>query len=108
MTITHAGMTSKAIEELITQRVAEALAAYEANRAAELVVDSQSQNRDDSENRKWNDRGAMPIACECTYHDFVKCQPLNFKGTKGVVGLQDGSRDGDSISHQQLSREVPS
>ncbi|GJZ23678.1 hypothetical protein Tco_0561137 [Tanacetum coccineum] len=26
-------------------------------------------------------------ARECTYHDFVKCQPLNFKGTKGVVGL---------------------
>ncbi|GKG36069.1 hypothetical protein Tco_0443747, partial [Tanacetum coccineum] len=34
-----------------------------------------------------NDRGAMPVACECTYHDFVKCQPLNFKGTEGVVGL---------------------
>ncbi|GJS59792.1 hypothetical protein Tco_0654576 [Tanacetum coccineum] len=40
------------LEELITQRVAEALAAYEANRAAELVVESQSQNGDDSENRK--------------------------------------------------------
>nr|GEZ83018.1 hypothetical protein [Tanacetum cinerariifolium] len=24
---------------------------------------------------------------ECTYLDFLKCQPLNFKGTKGVVGL---------------------
>ncbi|GJY99579.1 putative reverse transcriptase domain-containing protein [Tanacetum coccineum] len=23
----------------------------------------------------------------CTYQDFVKCQPLNFKGTKGVIGL---------------------
>nr|GEW20282.1 retrotransposon protein, putative, Ty3-gypsy subclass [Tanacetum cinerariifolium] len=34
-----------------------------------------------------NDRGVMPVACECTYHDFVKCQPFNFKGTKGVVGL---------------------
>nr|GEV34266.1 hypothetical protein [Tanacetum cinerariifolium] len=34
-----------------------------------------------------NDRGAMHVACECTYHDFVKCQPLNFKGTEGVVGL---------------------
>ncbi|GKD81220.1 reverse transcriptase domain-containing protein, partial [Tanacetum coccineum] len=29
----------------------------------------------------------MPVACECTYHDFVKCQPLNFKGIKGVVRL---------------------
>nr|GEU82090.1 putative reverse transcriptase domain-containing protein [Tanacetum cinerariifolium] len=24
---------------------------------------------------------------ECTYLDFLKCQPLNFKGTEGVVGL---------------------
>ncbi|GJU37093.1 reverse transcriptase domain-containing protein [Tanacetum coccineum] len=26
-------------------------------------------------------------ARECTYQDFLKCQPLNFNGTKGVVGL---------------------
>nr|GEU94553.1 putative reverse transcriptase domain-containing protein [Tanacetum cinerariifolium] len=32
-------------------------------------------------------RGDRPIARECTYQDFMKCQPLNFKGTKGVVGL---------------------
>nr|GEY86213.1 retrotransposon protein, putative, Ty3-gypsy subclass [Tanacetum cinerariifolium] len=25
--------------------------------------------------------------CECTYPDFLKCQPLNFKGTEGVVGV---------------------
>ncbi|GJZ29635.1 hypothetical protein Tco_0574282 [Tanacetum coccineum] len=24
---------------------------------------------------------------ECTYQDFLKCQPLNFNGTEGVVGL---------------------
>ncbi|GJV13523.1 hypothetical protein Tco_1355064 [Tanacetum coccineum] len=23
----------------------------------------------------------------CSYTDFMKCQPLNFKGTEGVVGL---------------------
>nr|GEV04722.1 hypothetical protein [Tanacetum cinerariifolium] len=42
-------------------------------------------NRNGNPNR--NDRGIMPVARECTYHDFLKCQPLNFKGTKGVVGL---------------------
>ncbi|GJT85922.1 putative reverse transcriptase domain-containing protein [Tanacetum coccineum] len=31
--------------------------------------------------------GFMPVARECTYQDFLKCQPLNFKGTEGVVGL---------------------
>nr|GEY98214.1 hypothetical protein [Tanacetum cinerariifolium] len=28
---------------------------------------------------------------ECTYLDFLKCQPLNFKGTEGVVGLTQWS-----------------
>ncbi|GJW21059.1 hypothetical protein Tco_0031681 [Tanacetum coccineum] len=36
--------------ELINQRVAEALAAYKANRAAELAVESQNHNRDDDDN----------------------------------------------------------
>ncbi|GKA85388.1 putative reverse transcriptase domain-containing protein [Tanacetum coccineum] len=34
-----------------------------------------------------NGRGNRPVARECTYQDFMKCQPLNFKGTEGVVGL---------------------
>ncbi|GKD71125.1 putative reverse transcriptase domain-containing protein, partial [Tanacetum coccineum] len=34
----------------------------------------------------YNFRGFMP-ARECTYQDFLKCQLLNFSGTKGVVGL---------------------
>ncbi|GKG15748.1 hypothetical protein Tco_0358071, partial [Tanacetum coccineum] len=38
-------------------------------------------------NTNRNDRGAMHVTHECTYHDFVKCQLLNFKGTKGVVRL---------------------
>ncbi|GKC81859.1 putative reverse transcriptase domain-containing protein [Tanacetum coccineum] len=31
--------------------------------------------------------GVVPVTRECTYQDFMKCQPLNFKGTEGVVGL---------------------
>nr|GEW39018.1 hypothetical protein [Tanacetum cinerariifolium] len=34
-----------------------------------------------------NAGGVMPVARECTYQDFMKCQLLNFKGTEGVVGL---------------------
>nr|GEV95125.1 hypothetical protein [Tanacetum cinerariifolium] len=34
----------------------------------------------------YNFRGFMPTR-ECTYQDFLKCQPLNFNGTEGVVGL---------------------
>nr|GEV93522.1 putative reverse transcriptase domain-containing protein [Tanacetum cinerariifolium] len=35
----------------------------------------------------YNFGGPMPIARECTYQDFLKCQPLNFNGTEGVFGL---------------------
>ncbi|GJS24555.1 putative reverse transcriptase domain-containing protein [Tanacetum coccineum] len=110
MTITHSGMTAEAIEELINRRVEEALAAHEATRASNaLEVENQSQNISDSDNGNGgnrdgengngengnggngnpnkNDRGDRPVARECTYQDFMKCQPLNFKGTEGVVGL---------------------
>ncbi|GJZ39251.1 hypothetical protein Tco_0585814 [Tanacetum coccineum] len=103
MTITRSGMTPEVIEELIAQRVAEALANYEATRATNaLETENQSQNGSDDDNgnggnedggnngngnRNENGRGAMPVARVCTYQDFVKYQLLNFKGTEGVVGL---------------------
>ncbi|GJT98814.1 putative reverse transcriptase domain-containing protein [Tanacetum coccineum] len=105
MTITHSGMTPEAIEELVNRRVKEALAAYEATRAANaLEAESQSQNGSDGDNRNGgngngrdgnggngnpneNNRGARHVVRECTYQDFMKCQPLNFKGTEGVVEL---------------------
>ncbi|GKB33107.1 putative reverse transcriptase domain-containing protein [Tanacetum coccineum] len=110
MTITRSGMTPEAIKELVNQRVEEALAAYEATRAANaLKAKSQSQNGSDDDNGNGrngnggdgnggngnggngnpneNNRDARPVARECTYQDFMKCQPLNFKGTEGVVGL---------------------
>ncbi|GJR31918.1 reverse transcriptase domain-containing protein [Tanacetum coccineum] len=34
----------------------------------------------------YNFEGFMP-ARECTYQDFLKCQPLSFNGTEGVVRL---------------------
>ncbi|GJZ87440.1 putative reverse transcriptase domain-containing protein, partial [Tanacetum coccineum] len=107
-TITHSGMKPEAIEELIAQRVAKALANYEATHAANaLEAESQSQNGNDGDNRNdrngngnhrgrgnnrngnlnKNGRGVMLVSRVCTYQDFVKCQPLNFKGTEGVVGL---------------------
>ncbi|GJX86000.1 reverse transcriptase domain-containing protein [Tanacetum coccineum] len=40
-----------------------------------------------NENHDVNERGVLPVTRECTYQDFMKCQPLNFKGTDEVVGL---------------------
>nr|GEU94464.1 reverse transcriptase [Tanacetum cinerariifolium] len=31
--------------------------------------------------------GFMPVARECTFQDFLKCQPFNFNGMEGVVRL---------------------
>ncbi|GKF68684.1 hypothetical protein Tco_0198363, partial [Tanacetum coccineum] len=76
-----------AIEELVNRRVEEALAAHEATRAANaLETENQSQNGSDgdsgngngrNENPNENVRGDRPVARECTYQDFMKCQPLN-------------------------------
>ncbi|GJT13152.1 hypothetical protein Tco_0860194 [Tanacetum coccineum] len=61
MTITRSGMTLEVIEELITRRVEKALAAYEANRAAELVIESESQNGDDETETEMEDKMGMEI-----------------------------------------------
>nr|GEW14407.1 putative reverse transcriptase domain-containing protein [Tanacetum cinerariifolium] len=35
----------------------------------------------------------------CSYTDFMKCQPLNFKGTEGVVGLYQWLEKIESVFH---------
>ncbi|GJR84281.1 hypothetical protein Tco_0155066 [Tanacetum coccineum] len=39
-------------------------------------------------------KGPERAAHECTYTDFLKCQPLNFKGMEGVVVPNNGLKDG--------------
>ncbi|GJR95159.1 putative reverse transcriptase domain-containing protein [Tanacetum coccineum] len=63
---------------MIDQGVTAALAARDANR---------STNGDDNHNSGTGAKRIERVARECTYTDFLKCQPLNFKGTKGVTGL---------------------
>nr|GEV23389.1 putative reverse transcriptase domain-containing protein [Tanacetum cinerariifolium] len=41
---------------------------------------------DGYENHNMNLRGFMLVSRECTYQDFIKCQPFNFNETKRVVG----------------------
>ncbi|GJT95476.1 putative reverse transcriptase domain-containing protein [Tanacetum coccineum] len=47
----------------------------------------------------YNFRGFMPVAQECTYQDFPKCQPLNFNGTEGVVGLTSWFEKMETVFH---------
>nr|GEV06968.1 putative reverse transcriptase domain-containing protein [Tanacetum cinerariifolium] len=46
-----------------------------------------STNGDGSHNSNEDNRRNVQTVRPCFYADFMKCQPLNFKGTKGVVGL---------------------
>ncbi|GKF25325.1 hypothetical protein Tco_0081219 [Tanacetum coccineum] len=40
----------------------------------------------DNTNRNTREREA-PVARKCSYKEFMSCQPINFKGTEGAVGL---------------------
>ncbi|GKG28783.1 hypothetical protein Tco_0416148, partial [Tanacetum coccineum] len=82
-------------------------AAYEATHAANaLEAENQSQTGSDGDNGNGgngngnggngngrngnggngnlneNNKDVRHVARECTYQDFMKCQPLNFKGTE--------------------------
>nr|GEW46075.1 putative reverse transcriptase domain, ribonuclease H-like domain, aspartic peptidase domain protein [Tanacetum cinerariifolium] len=72
-------MTQEAINNLIAQQVAKALAKYETQRNS--VV-----NGDTSNTTGIGPRTVCPTR-ECTYKDYLNCGPLKFNGTKGVIGL---------------------
>ncbi|GJR43839.1 hypothetical protein Tco_1311942 [Tanacetum coccineum] len=45
------------------------------------------------------------VARECTYQDFMKCQPLYFKGTKGVVELTQWFEVMEDVFYKHYSVE---
>ncbi|GJR65944.1 reverse transcriptase domain-containing protein [Tanacetum coccineum] len=74
---TNTPMTDATIKQLIVQGVADALAEYEANRS--------SGNSDDSHDSRSGKRRTEHTTHEYMYSDLLYCQPLNLKGTEGVV-----------------------
>ncbi|GJY14231.1 reverse transcriptase domain-containing protein [Tanacetum coccineum] len=77
-TTTTTAVTDAQLKVMIDQGVTAALAARDADR---------SRNGDDSHTSGTGTRRTEQVARECTYQDFMKCQPLYFKGTEGVVEL---------------------
>ncbi|GJZ48915.1 putative reverse transcriptase domain-containing protein [Tanacetum coccineum] len=123
-----ATMTREAVNELIARRVAEALKACDAARNPKPLVEcwgeQEDKNYDDYEggngsgngkgNSNGNDNGngngngggngynfggLMHVARECTCQDFLKCQPLNFNGMEGVVGLTRWFEKMETVFH---------
>ncbi|GJV05868.1 reverse transcriptase domain-containing protein [Tanacetum coccineum] len=68
-------MTQAAIKKLVADSVAVALEAQAATMA-----------NTDNTNRNTGQR-ETPVARKCSYKEFMSCQPFNFKGTEGAVGL---------------------
>nr|GEY74939.1 putative reverse transcriptase domain-containing protein [Tanacetum cinerariifolium] len=71
-------VTNAQLQTMIDQGVTAALAARDALR---------STNGDDSHNSRTGVRRTERTGRKCTYTDFLKCQPLPFKGTEGVARL---------------------
>ncbi|GJU97051.1 reverse transcriptase domain-containing protein [Tanacetum coccineum] len=65
-------MTQAAIKKLVADSVSAALEAQAANMAN---TDNTTRPRE------------APVARQCSYKEFMSCQPINFKGTEGAVGL---------------------
>nr|GEV89214.1 reverse transcriptase domain-containing protein [Tanacetum cinerariifolium] len=68
-------MNQAAIRKLVADSVAAALEAQ-----AATIENTDNTNRNTR-------RSETPVARKCSYKEFMSCQPFNFKGTEGVVGL---------------------
>ncbi|GJR74925.1 ribonuclease H-like domain-containing protein [Tanacetum coccineum] len=109
-----ASRTHEGINKQIDRRLAGALGARDAARNLEPLIGGGSEQEEISRNEVngnegngngvnengvngngengnggngYNPRGFVHVARECTYQDFLKCQPLSFNRTEGVVGL---------------------
>nr|GEW57728.1 hypothetical protein [Tanacetum cinerariifolium] len=92
-TTTTTSVTDAQLEALIEHGVARALATHDADK---------NTNDDDSHNSGTGARRTKRVTRECTYPDFMKCKPLNFKGTKA-----DNKRKSDDTTwnnHQQPNK----
>ncbi|GKC49732.1 putative reverse transcriptase domain-containing protein, partial [Tanacetum coccineum] len=83
-------VTNAQLQAMIDQGVIAALAARDADR---------NTNGDDSHNSGMGVRKIEQTAHECTYTEFLKYQPLNLKGTKGVAGLSQWFERMESVFH---------
>ncbi|GJW31934.1 hypothetical protein Tco_0051966, partial [Tanacetum coccineum] len=79
-------MTQAAIKKLVADSVAVALEAH----AATMT------NTDNTTRNTWQTE--TPIVRKYRYKEFMNCQPFNFKGTEGAVGLIRWFEQTESIS----------
>ncbi|GJX49136.1 reverse transcriptase domain-containing protein [Tanacetum coccineum] len=81
---TNVAMTPESIQAMIDQA---------------LQGNSTNTHDDGSQNSGGGPRRPVQPARICSYNDFMKCQPLSFKGTEGVVGLSQWLENMESVFH---------
>ncbi|GKB37979.1 putative reverse transcriptase domain-containing protein [Tanacetum coccineum] len=63
------------------------------------AIQRNSTQDDGSQSSGGGIRRPVQPARVCSYPDFMKCQPLNFKGTEGIVGLSQWIEKMESVFH---------
>nr|GEV62695.1 hypothetical protein [Tanacetum cinerariifolium] len=71
-------VTNAQLKAMIDQGVTEAMAARDADR---------NMNGEGNHNSGMGVKRTERVTRKCTYTNFLKCQPINSKGTEGVTGL---------------------
>nr|GEX52496.1 putative reverse transcriptase domain-containing protein [Tanacetum cinerariifolium] len=81
--------------------IKELLAADHKRQGVTAALAARDANRNGDDSYTSGTGRPVQVARECTYPDFLKCQPLNFKGTEGVVGLREFQEGMSKIEEQQ-------
>ncbi|GJZ63616.1 putative reverse transcriptase domain-containing protein [Tanacetum coccineum] len=88
-------MIQATIKKLVADSVVAALEAQ-----AATMVKAGDTNRN-------TQQGKTPVATKCSYKEFMSCQPFNFKGTEGAVGLIRTDKSFVSISFASMLNILP-
>nr|GEZ68187.1 hypothetical protein [Tanacetum cinerariifolium] len=82
-------ITNAQLQALIDRGVAAAFAEHDAERSR-----SGNNNNDSG----IGERRQMTTPRECTYIDFLKCQPMSFQGTEGIVKFASCTLQGSALT----------
>nr|GEV15435.1 hypothetical protein [Tanacetum cinerariifolium] len=95
-------LRDRAVSHVMRTQALEARAQINTMEDAAMIdqaMQRNSTNDDESHNSKGGPTRPVQSVRACSYSDFMKCQPLNFKETEGVVGLSHWFEKMESVFH---------
>nr|GEW06122.1 putative reverse transcriptase domain-containing protein [Tanacetum cinerariifolium] len=93
------GSQAREIMPVIRQGTNDALTLESIQAMIDRAIQRNSTNSDESHSSKGEPIRPVQSVCACSYYDFMKCKPLNFRGTEGVVGLSRWVEKMESVFH---------